>query len=71
MNETTMTSANVAARAARFESDMDTIHGVIYVLDVMANESTEESATLRMLARVLDGVYCDLDELTAGETEAE
>ena len=57
--------------AAKMEAVKERIYGVECILDLMADQGTEESPALRTLARVLDDVYIELDELTADETEAE
>lgn len=43
----------------------DRLHGVIYILDVMAREGTEAAHALDNLARDLDSVYEELDNIYA------
>ena len=51
------------AAAITLEQLKDRLAGVSYVLHLMAGEGTEESPALGNLAREVDAIYTDLDEL--------
>lgn len=56
------------AAAFRLEDVRDRLAGVSYVLYLMAGESTEQSPALRNLAREVDAIYTDMDEIKGGMT---
>ena len=57
-------------KAETLEAVKGKLQGVVCILDAMAQQGTEESNALTLLARALDSAYMDLDGITARETEA-
>ena len=65
-----MTITKEQERAKRLRLAMDELHGVIYALDALADMRTEATHTLRNLARELDRVFIELDEIAEVLEEA-